>query len=122
MVAKLRRRRPVNRVSPGKEVAAEMFVDFGHYPERRLACAKRFVDRNWDLSALANSAGLPASRALGFVASTWQLFHYSVPTDAGERLGLAGPRNATAMVETSQGDTIGMFASSPTPLLGNIPH
>ena len=48
--------------------------------------------------------------------STKQFFQYSAPnsapTDADNRLGLASPGNATAMVETSHGGTIGTNVQS----------
>lgn len=44
--------------------------------------------------------------------STKQFFQYSAPKDADNRLGLASPGNATAMVETSHGGTIGTNVQS----------
>ena len=44
--------------------------------------------------------------------STKQFFQYSASTDADNRLGLASPGNASAIVETSHGDTIGTNSQS----------
>jgi len=55
-------------------------------------------------------ATLPAYQPvapLAFSPSTKQFFQYSVPTDVGHGLGLAGPGNVAAMVETNHGGTIG---------------